>query len=48
MPPATVSDAAKRTTPESLISVLNELPRMVDDKVEQIHNLLNALEENLT
>lgn len=38
----------KMPAPESLVSVLEQLPSMVSSKVTQIHSLLNDLEENLT
>jgi len=38
----------KTPVPESLVSVLDQLPDMVSAKVTQIHNLLDSLAENLT
>ena len=32
---------------ESLVDVLDHLPSIVDDKVSQIHDLLNNLDKNL-
>lgn len=47
MPSPQIIEAPKMSEPESLVSVLEQLPSMVSSKVTQIHNLLNNLEDNL-
>lgn len=47
-PPMSSQETPKMPAPESLVSVLDQLPGMVAKKVTQINSLLNDLEENLT
>jgi len=41
-------EVQKEPEPDSLVSVLDQLPIMVRNKVTQINMLLNDLEDNLT